>query len=100
MAVGDTRVLPGFLAPVITQLSFQSHQLLFSHASVEERGENTPDRKFSRGLNSQPPGHESDMLTTEPPWRGNNHERESSYKHGVEKEKKKLVTSIFSFSPQ
>ena len=44
MAVGDTQVFPGFLIPVIpvlTQLSFQSHQLLFAHASAEVRGENT-----------------------------------------------------------
>ena len=42
MAVGDEHVFPGFLTPVLTQFSFQSHQLLFSHASVEVRGENTP----------------------------------------------------------
>ena len=35
-------VFPGFLKPVLTQLSFQSHRLLFSHASAEVRGENTP----------------------------------------------------------
>ena len=47
MAVGDAHVFPGFLTPVLTQLSFQSHQLLFSRASAEERGENTPGRKFA-----------------------------------------------------
>ena len=31
-------VFPGFLTPVLTQLSFQSHRLLFSHASAEVRG--------------------------------------------------------------
>ena len=46
MAVGDAHVFPGFLTPVLTQLSFQSHRLLFSHASAEVRGENTPERKF------------------------------------------------------
>ena len=46
MAVGDAHVCPGFLTPVLTQLSFQSHQLLFSHAS-EVRGENTPERKVA-----------------------------------------------------
>ena len=40
-------VFPGFLTPVLTQLSFQSHLLLFSHASAEVRGENTPKRKFA-----------------------------------------------------
>ena len=43
MAVGDAHVFPGFLPPVLTQISFQSHRLLFSHASAEVRGENTPE---------------------------------------------------------
>ena len=47
MAVGDARGFPGFLTPVLTQLSFQSHCLLFSHASAEVRGENTPERKVA-----------------------------------------------------
>ena len=47
MAVGDPYVFPGFHTPVLTRLSFQSHRLLFSHASAEVRGKNTPDRKFS-----------------------------------------------------
>ena len=47
MAVGDEYVFPGFLTPVLTQLFFQSHRLLFSHASVEVRGENTPERKVA-----------------------------------------------------
>ena len=29
------------------QLSFQTHQLLFSQASAEVRGESTPERKFA-----------------------------------------------------
>ena len=32
MAVGEAHVFPGFLTPVLTLLSFQSHRLLFSHA--------------------------------------------------------------------
>ena len=47
MAVSDTHVFPGFLILVLTQLSFLSHQLLFSHASVEVRGENTLEKKFA-----------------------------------------------------
>ena len=47
MVVGEAHVLPGFLKPVLTQLSFQSHRLLFSHASAELRGENAPERKFA-----------------------------------------------------
>ena len=46
MAVGDSYVLPGFLTTVPTQLSFQSHRLIFSHAS-EVRGKNAPKRKFA-----------------------------------------------------
>ena len=44
MAVGDTHVFPGFHTPVLTQISFQSHRLLFSHASTEVRGENTQEK--------------------------------------------------------
>ena len=47
MAVGDAYVFPGFLTPVLTLLLFQSHRLLFSHASAEVRGENTPERKVA-----------------------------------------------------
>ena len=49
MAVGNAHVFPGFLTPVLTQLS-----------------KNTLERK----VNSKPPGHESDTLTTEPSGRG------------------------------
>ena len=42
MVVNDTYVFPGLLTPVVTQLSFQSHHLLFSNTSAEVRGENTP----------------------------------------------------------
>ena len=47
MAVGDAHVFPGFLTPVLTQIAFQCHRLLFSHASAEVRGENTPERNFA-----------------------------------------------------
>ena len=57
MVVGDARVFPGLLTPVLYNFSFQSHLLLFSHASVEVRGENMPERKFASG-------HVSDTLTT------------------------------------
>ena len=46
VAVGGANVFPGFLTPVLTQ-TFQSHQLLFSHASAEVRGENTMERNFT-----------------------------------------------------
>ena len=72
MAVGDTHVFSGFFTPVLTQLSFQSHRLLFSHASAEVRGEKTRKKKvrLNRVSNPQPPDPESDTLTTEPPGRG------------------------------
>ena len=39
MAVGDEHVFPGFLTPLPTQISFQSHRQLFSHALAVVRGE-------------------------------------------------------------
>ena len=65
MAVGDAHMFPGFVTPVLIQLSFQSHRLFFSNAA-EMRSENTPGKKvcFNRFSNSQPPDHESDTLTT------------------------------------
>ena len=70
MAVGDAHVFPGFLTPVLTQLSFQSHRLLFSHAS-EVRGENTSERKFdATGVELKTTGSRVDTLTTEIPGRG------------------------------
>ena len=47
MSVGDAHVFPGYLTPVLKQMSFQSHRLLFSHASAEVRGESTPERNFA-----------------------------------------------------
>ena len=70
MAVDDAQVFPGFLTPVLAQISFQSHQLLFSHASSEVRGENKPKEIWRQpGLGLISSGHESDTLTTEPPGR-------------------------------
>ena len=46
MVVGEADAFPGFLTPVLTQLSFQSHRLL-SYVSAEVRGENTPERKLT-----------------------------------------------------
>ena len=65
MAVGDAHVFPGFLIPVLTQFFFPKPPLFFSHTSAEMRGRNKV--RLNRGSNSQPPGHESDTLTTEPP---------------------------------
>ena len=69
MAVGEAHVFPGFLTPVLSQLSLQSHRLLFSHASADVRGKNTPERKFAstgyRTHNQQVMS--SKHLVTEPP---------------------------------
>ena len=72
MAVGDAYVFPGFLTPVLTQLFFPKPPTTFLTRFC--RGER---RKYAReksclnlGSNSQPPGHQSDMLTTEPTGRG------------------------------
>ena len=72
MAVGDAHVFPGFLTPVQTQLSFQSHRLLFLQASAEVRGEKYAGKRVRLNwvLNSRPPWNESDTLTTELPGRG------------------------------
>ena len=69
MPVRDTHVFPGFLTQVLTQISFQSHRLLFSHASAEMRIYAGKKFRLNGVSNLQPPGHESDTLTTEPPER-------------------------------
>ena len=81
MADGDAHVFSDFLRPILTQLSFQSHGLLFSHA-LEVRGEKYPRRKvcLNRVSNSQPPGHESHTLTNEPPGRIEEEEEEEDEK--------------------
>ena len=72
MAVGSAHMFPDFLTPVLTQLSFQSHRLLF--LTCFSRGDS---RKYAgkkvrlnRVSNLQPPGDNSEMPTTEPPGRG------------------------------
>ena len=70
MPVGDAHKFLDFLTPVLTQLSFQSPQLLSSHA-LEVRGKYAGKKVcLNRVSNSQPRGHESDMFTTEPFGRG------------------------------
>ena len=61
-------VLPGFL----TQLFFPKPLTTFLTCFCRgERQKYTGKKsRLNRGLNSQPSGHEYDMLTTEPPRRG------------------------------
>ena len=62
MAVGDANVFPGFRTAVLTQIPSQSHQLLFSRALAEVRGENTPKRNHA-STGSQTHNHQVMSLT-------------------------------------
>ena len=61
-----------FLTPVLSQLFFPKSPTSFltCFCRGERRKFAGKKSRFNRGSNSQPPGHESDMLTTEPPVRG------------------------------
>ena len=72
MAVGDAYVFPGFLTPLLTQLFLPKPQTTFltCFCRGEKQKYARKKRRINRGSNSQPPGHDFDMLTTEPPRRG------------------------------
>ena len=72
MAVSDAYVFPGFLTPVLTQLCFPKPPTTFltCFCRGERRKYAGKKSRLNRGLNSHPPGHESDTLTSEPPGRG------------------------------
>ena len=76
MAVGDAYVFPGFLTSVLTQLFFSKPPTTFliCFCGGERRKYGGKKSRLNRGSNSQPPGHESDTLTTEPPWLGSSGE--------------------------
>ena len=65
-------MFPGFLTPVLTQLFFPKPPTTFltCFCRGERRKYAGKKSRLNRGLNSQPPGHESHTLTTEPPGRG------------------------------
>ena len=71
MAVGDAYVFPGFLTPVLTQLFFPKPPNTFPTCFCRGERQKYAGKKsqLNWGSNSQPPGHESDMLTTEQPER-------------------------------
>ena len=73
MEVGDAYVFPGFLTPVITQLFFPKPLTTFLTCFCRGEKQKYTGKKvcLHQRSNSQPPGHESDMLTTEPPGWGN-----------------------------
>ena len=95
MVVYDSNVFPGLPTPVLTQLFFPfSHRLLFSHASAEVRGENTPERKFASN-GDQTHNHQVMSQTRSPlsmdTWMG----------HGYKSffvQKKKLFTVFLEFT--
>ena len=72
MAVGDAYEFPGFLTPVLTQLFFPKPPTTFLTCFCRGERRNYARQKspLNRGSNSQPPGHESDTLTTGPPGGG------------------------------
>ena len=65
-------MFPGFLTPVLTQFFFPKPSTTFLtwFYRGERRKYAGKKSRLNRGSNSQPPGHESDTLTTEPPGRG------------------------------
>ena len=72
MAVGDAYVFPGCLIPVLTQLFFPKPPTTFLKCFCrgERRKYAGKKSRLNWGSNSQPPGHQSDTLTTELPGRG------------------------------
>ena len=72
-----THMFPGFLTPVLTQLFFPKPPTTFltCFCRGERRKYAGKKSRLNWGSNSQPPSHESDTLTTEPPGRGSNERR-------------------------
>ena len=85
MAFGDTHVFPGFFTPVLTQLFFPKPPTTFSTCFCRGEGWKYAGKKsrLNRGSNLQPPGHESDALTTEPPKRGNDTDARVTEKYSL-----------------
>ena len=76
--VDDQYVFPGFLTAELTQLFFPKPPTTFLTCFCRGDRQKYAGKKsrLNRGSNSQPPGHESDTLTTEPTGQG--HEPELS----------------------
>ena len=68
MVVSDAHVFPGFLTPVLTQLFFSKPPTTFLtlFCRGERRKYAGKKVRINQGSNSQPPGHESETLNTEP----------------------------------
>ena len=86
MAVGDAYVFPGFLTPVLTLIFFPKPPTTFPTCFCrgERRKYVRKKSRLNRGSKSQPPGHEPDTLTAEPPGRG---EREKERERERERER-------------
>ena len=69
MAVCDAHVFPGFLTPVLTKLFFPKPRttLLTCFCRGERQKYTRKKSHLNWGSTSQPPGHESNTLTSEPP---------------------------------
>ena len=83
MAAGDAHVFPGFLTPILTNFFPKPPTTFLTCFSRGERRKYA-GKKFhlNQVSNSQPQGHESDTLTTEPPGRGNLNLEESNLSFG------------------
>ena len=68
MAVGDAHVFPGFLTTVLNTNFFPKPPTAFLTCFSRDERRKYAGKKFriNRVSNSQPPGHESDTLTTDP----------------------------------
>ena len=68
----DAHVFPGFLTQVLTQLFFPKPPTTFLTCFCRGERQKYAGKKscLNWGSNSQPPGLESNTLTTEPPGRG------------------------------
>ena len=80
MVVSDTQVFPGFLTPVLTQCFLSKPPTTFLTCFCKGERQKYAGKKvrLNWGSNSQPPGHESDTLTTEQPGQGTVIEKASS----------------------
>ena len=67
MGVGDSHMFPGFLTPVLTNCLSKATTSFFTCFSRGERRKYTGKKVCHNQVSdSQPPGHESDTLNTEP----------------------------------
>ena len=72
LAFSNAYMFPGFLTPVLTQLFLPKPPTTFLTCFCRGERRIYVGKKvgLNWGSNSQPPGHESDTLTTEPPRQG------------------------------